>query len=505
MHINESITRIIISFAIIGLVAIISIFLSRKSSKKFPDYNFKLPFLLLSIGLCSKLFLHINLINAYHGHLNTILYTIIFFSIVKILDQLIKGKQKKSPATKVKIPKLIHDIILGLIYFVVFFSIMKMELGIDLAPILTTSAVVSMVLGLALQDTLTNFIAGVIIHIEKPFNLHNWVLISDVEGKVMEINWRTTKVLTFDNDFLVVTNSSILKNAIINYSYPTSNHVMIVNIGTSYSDPPNKVKEVILQTAGHTEYVLKNPKPSVRLIKYNDFSIDYEIRLWINNFAKKKIIENELLTSIWYAFERENIKIPFPVKEVYIRKDSDEQFADSKSDNEKHDCLELIRSVDFFADLDLEILQEISGIFQQKRYGKGEVLFEEGEEGDSFFIIRKGKVKVSFNNRKIAELHDGDFFGEMSLLTGKKRNATIKALEDSEFIIITKDSFSNILMKDIKIAERISKILADRKKADVRFETLAKKEKMIKSFVPRKESEDEKTILDKMKDFFNIE
>lgn len=212
---------------------------------------------------------------------------------IKLLEYIILDVYVKK--SKFVVPKLMHDIAVSLIYFIVFFSVLKMQLGIDLTPLLTTSAVISMVIGLALQDTLSNFIAGIVIHIERPFKYGEWVLVNGIEGKIVEINWRTVKILTFSNDFLVIPNSAVVKDSIINFNYPTPNHLHTLEIGVSYDEPPNKLKAAAKEIAMDIPYVLKQPEPIITLVKYNDFSIDYEIKLWINDFGKKNLYQMNFL------------------------------------------------------------------------------------------------------------------------------------------------------------------------------------------------------------------
>lgn len=419
-----------------------------------------------------------------------------FIPLIKIID---KALQRKSLKLTVKTPKIIHDIILFLIYFFAFFSILKAQMGIDLTPIVTTSAVVSMVIGLALQDTLTNFIAGLMIHVEKPFQISDWVFINNVEGKVVEINWRTTKVLTFDNDFLVIPNNSIIKNEMINYNYPTPNHILDLNIGVAYDHAPNKVKRVIKDVIKNTNNILKFPESFIRLTSYDDFSINYELRVWINDYGRKKVIENEILTKIWYAFRREGIKIPFPIRDVYHHHEQHKTDPDPDLDKEKR---EILNKIDIFSCLKEEDLVSLTNNAEFVEYGTGEFVFNQGDKGASLYIIKKGSVEILIDDKEIATLSNGNIFGEMSLFTGEKRSASVRVLQDSQLLKITKDDFSEHLQKEPELAAAISKILACRKEKNKAVSSSNADSFKISSKINR--DKEEKTLLKSIKSFFNI-
>ncbi|MBF0568344.1 MAG: mechanosensitive ion channel [Nitrospirae bacterium] len=193
---------------------------------------------------------------------NAFVYGLFFYGIFKIADYFFSTLYIER--AKIAVPKLIHDIVTAVIYAIALFAILKIQFGIDLTPIITTSAVFSMVIGLALQDTLTNLIAGVVLHIETPFRINDWIRVKETDGKVVEINWRTTKLLTRTNDYLVIPNGNIIKDTILSVNYPTPNQIMSLFVGVDYETPPNKVKQVIASVCLKTCEVKGHP-PEVRV------------------------------------------------------------------------------------------------------------------------------------------------------------------------------------------------------------------------------------------------
>ncbi|WP_420266371.1 cyclic nucleotide-binding domain-containing protein [Candidatus Magnetominusculus dajiuhuensis] len=427
---------------------------------------------------------------------NAFVYALFFYGIFKIADYFFSTLYIER--AKIAVPKLIHDIVTAVIYAIALFAILKIQFGIDLTPIITTSAVFSMVIGLALQDTLTNLIAGVVLHIETPFRINDWIRVKETDGKVVEINWRTTKLLTRTNDYLVIPNGNIIKDTILSVNYPTPSQIMSLFVGVDYDTPPNKVKQVIASVCLKTCEVKGHP-PEVRVVKYNDSSIEYELRVWINDYGLKPHIANILMTKLWYAFKRENIRIPFPVRDVYCHPvtgvDSSDEFEQNYS---------AVQRIEFFSVFPENVQKEIASQLVQKYFGKGESIFEEGDEGDSFYVIRRGRVSVTVGGNEVAVLKRGDFFGEISLFTGGIRTASVTAKDDALLLVLDKEGFSNVIMDNPSAVESISAIITRR---EIENEQLARKmseqalsEEQLNAHFANKKTK----MFCKIKEFFNL-
>jgi small-conductance mechanosensitive channel/CRP-like cAMP-binding protein len=428
---------------------------------------------------------------------NALVYGVLFYGVFRIADHLFNKLYIEK--AKIAVPKLIHDIVTAIIYSIALLSILKIQFGIDLTPIITTSAVFSMVIGLALQDTLTNLIAGVVLHIENPFKLNDWIHVKDTDGKVVEINWRTTKLLTRANNYMVIPNSNIVKDTILSVCYPSQDQIISLFVGVDYDSPPNKVKQVIESICLHTPHVLHSHPAEVRVIKYNDFSIEYEIRVWINDYNLKPHIANVIMTKLWYAFKRAGIRIPYPVRDVYCH-----PISGVDANDELEDRYTAVKRIEFFSGFPEEVQREIASLLRQQHFGKDETIFKKGDEGDSFYVIRRGRVSVTVGGNEVAVLKRGDFFGEISLFTGVRRTASVTAKEDSIVLVLDKDGFSNIIMDNQGVVESISAIITRR---EIENESHARKlneqalseEQLNAQFANKKMK-----MFRKIKEFFNL-
>ena len=218
-----------------------------------------------------------------------------------------------------RLPPLLPAVAMGATYFVAALITLRLTYpDLPLTPLLTTSAVTSLVLGLALQPILGNFFAGVVISLEQPFRINDWVKVGEVEGRVAKITWRTTHLRNRDNDTVVIPNSKIADTEILNYFFPHPLHLERIYVGVHYRTPPYRVKQALMDVADRVDTVLKKPTPSVYLYSFDDSAITYELRVWIEDIANKPRINSHIRSEIWEEFQRRGITIPFPIRTLEI-------------------------------------------------------------------------------------------------------------------------------------------------------------------------------------------
>jgi CRP-like cAMP-binding protein len=213
--------------------------------------------------------------------------------------------------------------------------------------------------------------------------------------------------------------------------------------------------EAILQCGD----VLHQPAPQVWTDRYGDSAIIYNLRYWIRDFRRIPEISDQVITNTWYAFKRDGITIPWPIRNVYMREE-----AVATAAEQMETVTDLLRQVDLLAPLSVAQLRSLAEGLTPQFFGRGNVLIHQGDEGDSFFIIQQGRVQVavalegSTEQTAVAVLGPRDFFGEMSLLAGDRRNATVRALEDTRVVVIDKDSFAGIMQENPEVAVEMAAI-----------------------------------------------
>jgi len=337
--------------------------------------------------------------------------------------------------------------------------------GVELTPVLATSAVVGAVVGLALQDTLGNLFSGIAIHLDAPFRVGDWIKVADSEGRIEQISWRSVRLRTWNRDVVTIPNNEVAQHAVVNYGGTPEPHARLLVIGVNYHTPPNKVMGVLQSLLDHVDTVLKEPPPRLRIVGYGDFAIQYEIRYFFERYEDYRAAEGEIHRLIWYYFRRHGIEIPFPVRDVYLHDVAAVEARDSKTGRLER----ALRDIDLFRPLTDEELAAAAAAFRHLHYSTGEKIIEEGQPGDSFFVIDRGEVDVSKTiagkSRALARLMEGQCFGEMALLTGERRTATVVAATDVDVFTLDKAGFEKILVPNPAIAVEISGLLAQRRDA----------------------------------------
>jgi small-conductance mechanosensitive channel len=342
-------------------------------------------------------------------------------------------------------PSIVQDaIVIGLLVLVATFVFQD--------KLLTTSAVGAVVVGFALQDTLGNAFAGLGIQSEKPFRVGHWIRVGDFEGRVAEVTWRATKLRTKAGNFVVLPNNIIAKEAITNYSEPQVPTRLEVEVGASYLSTPADVKAATLEAIGHVPRVLKSPAPDALLHSFDGSAITYRARFWVADYELDDEIKDEVRSAIFYAYGRRGIEIPWPIEVGYSR-----EWPEPDAATKQHDRERVLAGVDLFSRLNDEQRQQIAAASTMRLYGNGEAIVRQDAPGQSMFIVCSGRVAVVLEpgNREVAAIEKGGYFGEMSLLTGDPRSASVIARGDTVVLELDADVFRALGAADPQAIEQI--------------------------------------------------
>jgi small-conductance mechanosensitive channel/CRP-like cAMP-binding protein len=402
---------------------------------------------------------------------------------------------------RIKVPKLLRDLAKMLLLLAAVLCVMKFVYGQQLGTLIAASGVVAIVLGFALQNLLGDVVAGIALNLEKPFDIGDWIWVGDTDGEVIEINWRATRLRTRDDNYLIIPNGAITKQNITNFHYPNRVHALKCSIGVEYGAAPNDVKNVLRQAVRHTPGVLPH-EPRVRLKHFGDSAITYDIKFWVDNRAASDDILSDVMTNLWYALRRARMSIPFPIRNVFLHQPA---AADSVEQRRRADAEQALRAVELFKPLDHDQIVALAGRGRLVRFGRGETVISKGDTGDSLFLIVSGEASVKLPGDDGGEvvagsLATGDTFGEMSLLTGAPRNATVVAESDLRLLEIGKDALGPVLQANPAIADALSRLMADRQ---IAAEGFLKQQHHATAATQRREDY-ATSILRNIRDFFSI-
>ena len=367
---------------------------------------------------------------------------------------------------KIHIPIILRQLAGLFVILVAGSSILKWGYQLELTGLLATSGIAAVILGFAMQDLLSNVIAGFSIHVTRAYRVGDWLLLGESgdRAEVSEINWRSTRLINSDLVSFELPNSEIVKHRIVNLNYPTPEHAVRIRIGLDNDVPPTLAKQVLLAATANAQGVIETPAPNVFLHEFADFSITYELRFWMRHARLYSAAIDEIRTALWYELHRRNIRIPFPIRSLEIRQPNEPvQFTNARA-----------RAAEIVAGKALDCLthDEAAEIVSRGKislYGAHEALVTRSEIGNSMFVVLDGTVEVIGKTGGgprviLAKLGPGECFGEMSLLTGAPRNATVRAEADALVLEIRKGDIAPLIEANHELAGRLGELLEHRKK-----------------------------------------
>ena len=367
-------------------------------------------------------------------------------------------RRKQTP-----IPHFLREIVALVIFVVALLFVLSFGYHAEreLKGVVATSGVAALILGLAGQNLLGGIIAGMSLQINRPYKVGDWLQVGDRFAEVMEINWRSTRLCTNDNIYLDIPNNEIVRTTIINLHYPTEVHAMRIRIGVDYNVPPNRVKDALARAAQSAKNVLPSPPVKVFLVEFGDHAVTYEIKYYMGNHARINETNDAVRTNVWYELKRQRINIPYPIRTLQLERRS-------QPTREGHEeARAILRGEPLFQCLSDSQIDNLVKRSELNHFGRGECVIEEGAEGDSMFILLRGAAEVSVSKNgstiPVATLRSGDCFGEMSLLTGEKRSATVRADGDCYVMEISKDTMAEVIRDSPECLKQLSELLAKRK------------------------------------------
>jgi small-conductance mechanosensitive channel/CRP-like cAMP-binding protein len=365
---------------------------------------------------------------------------------------------------QIAIPKFLREIVALLIFLVALLLVLSIGYHAEreLRGLLATSGAAAIVLAFATQNLLGGVIAGMAVQINKPYKVGDWLHVGDHFAEVMEINWRSTRLRTNDDINLDIPNNEIVRTTIINLHYPTEVHAMRFRLGIDYNVPPNQVKDALTRAVQSAKNVLRDPPVKVFLVDFAESAVTYEIKYYMGNHARFNETNDSVRTNVWYELKRQRINIPFPIRTLQIPR------RPTKSgEGGQEGARQILREDRIFGCLSDEHLESLVKEARVNHFGRGENVIVEGDEGDSMFILLRGDASVSVSKNgtsiDVASLSEGDCFGEMSLLTGERRTATVRANADCEVMEIFKTSMAAVLRDAPECVTQLSELLATRK------------------------------------------
>src|SRR4051812_16326738 len=286
--------------------------------------------------------------------------------------------------SSVPAPKIVRDVIDVVLYAIAAITIFKSQLDVDLSGVLATSAVLSVVIGLALQDTLGNLFAGLSIQLERPFQVGDYVSIGEHTGKVLQVAWRATRMETFRREVITLPNSILSKTPVKNFSRASQPVGIDLYVHLSYDVPPNLAREAMMQVIASVPNVLAEPHSRVRVWGYDPDGVRWQIRYFVADYLQADNAMDELYTRLWYRLRRDGVEIPYPQRTLHFKE------AQAQAEVPEEMVAMLLDSVEIFAVLDRKSKEALRQEMPLRRFGRGERIIQEGAPGHTFYLVVSG-------------------------------------------------------------------------------------------------------------------
>ena len=462
----ELLLKLGVTFILAAALFGVYMLMARKRAKKAPHSFFTVSVVTLALYVLlilneSELFGRFSLWEGVYLWTKFAAYLGTAFLLLKAMDILLLEDYliiKKG----LYIPDLLRLLLLFSGLAVAGIIFLRTVIGINVVALVAIPTAATAVIGFALQDTLKRFFAGIMLG--KLVRVGDWVRLAGQVGRVIKVDLGHVTILTPTDDLVMIPNNLVAQQEILNYNKPTPRHARTVLVDASYATPPLQVQTVLVETAKAVPGVLHEPAPQAFVAAYKDSSIQYRLTFWGKDYGYAGVIEGQVLSYIWYAFQRHSIEIPFPQRTIHITKGEDEhQVMAAKRER----ILGALSRIDFLSVLSPEELETVAQQAAVRVYLPGEAVVRQGDAGAEFFIILEGTADVRRGEggkvATVATLHPMQFFGEMSLLTGEPRSATIVAQTKLEVVVVTKAVLERPIMGNPLLAERIGTVLAERK------------------------------------------
>ena len=413
---------------------------------------------------------------------------------------------------RVRYPDILHDLAVGVAYVVATLWVLSRS-GVNLTSIVATSAVVTAVLGLSLQATLGNVIGGLALQIDDSVQEGDWIeLENKAQGQVKKVRWRHTVIETRDWDTLIVPNSQLLSQTIKilgkREGQPLQ-HRMWVYFAIDYRHAPTEVIRVVDEALQGAPLpgVAAAPKP--HCICY-DLARDhresycyYAVRYWLSDLARDDPASSAVRERLYAALRRAQMPLAIPAQTVFVTHD-DSTHAERKRSRERDSKRQALASVDIFSRLADEELETLAGSARVAPFAPGEVITRQGAKAHWLYILTKGRAEVRVrsdgDDRTVAMLEAPSFFGEMALMTGQAREATVVAQSDVECLRVDKGDFQGILEHRPEIVQEVGAVLAQR-----RVELQAARDNLDAEVKNRKLASERSKMIESIRDFFGLD
>ena len=444
-----------------------------------------LPFVFLLASFLVKEFGRLS--SAFTPYVDAALIFFAFFFIIRLVDAAVYGWYVRTRKT-FPLPDVLRSIALGVLYLIVLFGVLKYTLNINITTVVATSAVLTMVIGLALQGVLSNILSGISLHFARSITRGEWVSIGEKEGIVVDTNWRETRLLDRNSNIVILPNNSVAEATITNFAQPDTRTALALHFKLSPEAPAQLVLDLLREAARDCPRVVSDPMPMATLLEFDPYGVHYRVKFWVTDYGRKNGIATDVGRLAWYKLHRHGIRAAVDLPEMIggvLRGTASPRPPTVQAADADENFVVLTGSTflryqqgDKKGQLMIseDDIRGLAGVVKRAVYAKGEVLCRQGDPGRNCYIVAKGLLRGDIiteeNGKKYSnefEVGPGGIFGEMSLFTGMPRTATGVVAEEAILLKIEAGDFGPVLAKNPGLAEVIADLVSARNELNKGF------------------------------------
>ena len=376
------------------------------------------------------------------------------------------------PRMRLHTPLIVQDVVVAIAMVGATLGVLS-RAGVNLSGLIATSAVFTAMLGFSLQDVIGNIAGGLALQVDNSLELGDWIKVGDVTGRVVEIRWRHTAVETRNWETVLIPNTVMTKSNVTILGRRRGQPTMLrrwVYFNVDWRFQPGDVISVA-ETAvrgAQLERVAREPKPNVVLMEMADTFGKYAVRYWLTDIAVDDPTDSTVRACIYFALQRADITLAMPAHAVFVTEDTHDRKA-IKTEKQVVRRKNLLETIDLFSSLSDAERSDLARTMKYAPFAKGEVMTRQGADAHWLYLMEDGQALVRVSDgehdREVAQLKGPCFFGEMSLLTGEPRSATVVADSEVECFRVDKAAVKQIIDARPALEEQLAKLLADRKVA----------------------------------------
>ncbi|HET7788240.1 MAG TPA: mechanosensitive ion channel family protein [Myxococcales bacterium] len=416
-------------------------------------------------------------------------------------------------ALRIEVANIVHDLSLGAAYILAFVGILHRS-GVQLSGIIATSAVVTVVLGLSLQATLGNVLGGIALQLDDSIHVGDWVqLASGQQGRIVAIRWRHTVVETRNWDTIIVPNGTLLGENIVilgqRQDQPVQ-HRMWVYFNVDFRYSPEEVINVVDDALQGTPipHVAASPAPHCICFDFaregGDSMGYYAVRYWLTELAADDPTSSAVRVRVYVALKRAGIPLAVPGQAVWVSVD-DPQNKERKVQKELQHRAAVLEQIEMFAGLSTDDRNRLAEGMRPAPFGRGEIITRQDSPAHWLYVLNKGECEVRVHGeggveKVVARLASPNVFGEMGVMTGERRTASVVAASEVECYRIDKDVFKSVLRNRPDLVDNISQVMARR-----RVELAAVREGLDAEARKLRVKEERSEILSSIQTFFGLQ